>query len=74
MSYHEDEECNQAIIHLLDALCMWERCTSRRSLLLIVPYNTDEKIVLAEDGKPVPLTPATYPERMLKFAMKQRGE
>lgn len=72
MSYHKDEECNQSIIHLLDALCMWERETGRRSLLLVIPYNLDEKILIAEDGKPIPETPATYPERMLKFALEQR--
>jgi len=57
LSYHRDSEVNQAIIRLMDALCTWERETSRGSTLLIVPDNNDEKIVFALHGKPIPDDP-----------------
>ena len=53
MSYHKDRECNQALIHLMDALCEWERNAGRRSTLILIPHCRDENIVLAQDGKPL---------------------
>lgn len=57
MVHHKDPECDQAMVRLIDALCAWERETSRRSMLIFVPYALDEKIVVAEDGKPFPESP-----------------
>jgi hypothetical protein len=54
MSYHRDPEVNQAIIRLLDALCMWERHCGRRSTLLLIPHEPDEPLFIAQDGKPLP--------------------
>jgi hypothetical protein len=53
MSYHKNKEVNQALIRLIDALCSWERNTSRRSTLVFIPHNVDEDIVLVGDGKPI---------------------
>ena len=56
MSWHGDKEVNQAMIRLLDALCSWERNTYRGSTLLFIPDTRDkhEKIIFAQDGKPMP--------------------
>ena len=32
---HPDEDVRQAIVRLCDALCSWERATSRESVLII---------------------------------------
>lgn len=55
MSYHKDEEVNNAFIRLMDALCSWERNTFRSSTLIFVPDNIDEyeKVIIAQDGKPL---------------------
>ena len=57
MSYHRDSEVNHALVHLMDALCTWERVTGRGSKLLLIPDEKDEEIVFAVDGKPIPHTP-----------------
>ncbi len=53
MSQHPDPDCRAAIIRLLDALCMWERSTGRQSLLVLVPIEHDEPVVVADSGKPL---------------------
>jgi len=35
MMEHRDSEVQKAIVRLNDALCMWERATSRESILII---------------------------------------
>ena len=70
MSYHTDEECNSAIIRLMDALCTHERTTSRRSTLIIIPHTPDENIVVAVDGKPVP---TKWFDRILEIAGRERS-
>lgn len=54
MSYHMDEEVNGAFIRLMDALCMWERNTGRASTLAFIPWEEEERMVVAVDGKPLP--------------------
>ena len=51
MSYHMDKEVNEAMIRLLDALCMFERNSGRRSTLIFIPHNTDGEILIAQDWK-----------------------
>ena len=51
--WHRDPEVDKALIRLIDALCTWERNTSRGSVFLLVPNYPDEKIILAVDGKPL---------------------
>lgn len=61
MSYHMDRECNEAIVKLLDALCSWERDSRRGSTLILIPHYADEKLVVAEDGKPVSYNETGFP-------------
>lgn len=46
---HPDAEINQMFIQLLDALCMWERATGRRNVLV---YHERNVTIRAIDGKP----------------------
>jgi hypothetical protein len=57
MTWHRDNEVNQAMIRLMDALCTWERETGRGSKLLFIPNEDDEEILFVIDGKPVSHTP-----------------
>jgi len=50
--YHEDSDVKKAMTTLADALCTWERNTGRRSLLILVPRQPDENVVMLFDGKP----------------------
>lgn len=52
MTYHQDPEVNKALIELMDALCTWERNAGRGSTLILIPHSTDERIIVARDGKP----------------------
>jgi len=74
MSYHKDPEVNQAINDLLAALCSWERQTGRRSTLILIPHFSDEHVVKALDGKPLPEFPENeYPaKRMIELALRER--
>ena len=72
MSYHKDPEVNQALIRLLDALCTWERNAGRRSTLILVPHCSDERILMAQDGKPQ--RSIFKPEFLLELALKDREE
>ena len=55
MNYHKDEECDSALIRLLDALCSWERATGRRSTVIFIPHVVDDgEVLIAQDGKPQP--------------------
>ena len=51
--FRKNERVNDAFIRLMDALCSWERNTSRGSTLLFVPEEKDEEVILIKDGKPV---------------------
>lgn len=71
-TWHEDPEVEQALIRLLDRLCQWERATSRRSTLILIPALPDEKIVIAQDGKPLPHDFDITPEQIVANAMAER--
>lgn len=49
MDEHPDPEVRSAIIRLADALCMWERATSRESVMIIRERNF---VFRAMSGKP----------------------
>jgi len=70
--WHKDRECEQALIRLNDALCMWERDTGRESTLIFVPETPDEPIVMSQSGKPLPENFSMTPEAILAIAMKRR--
>ena len=60
MNWHKDPECDRAIISLFDAICSYERSTGRESLIVIIPIEDDEPIVLSDSGKPAgEVTPET---------------
>jgi len=72
--WHKDPDVEQALIRLNDALCSWERATGRESTLLLIPHNSDEKIVISQSGKPLPLDSDLEPELMLANAMSARNQ
>lgn len=53
MKRHPDPECDKAIIQLLDALCSWERSTGRESLLVLIPVEQKEQVIIADSGTPI---------------------
>lgn len=52
---HPSAYVQRAMTELLDALCSWERSTGRESLLVLIPVEHDEEIVVADSGKLVQL-------------------
>ena len=74
MVHHKNPACDKAMVDLLDALCTWERETSRRSTLILVPHMRDERIVLAQDGKPLQIPRGMTPKDILEIALMARGE
>lgn len=77
MSYHKNEEINKLIIELLDALCTWERNSGRGSTLILIPHTPDERIVMAQDGKPVDPgrnRAAAYCDHIYFLALRTRKE
>lgn len=59
MSYHKNKEVNHALIKLFDALCEYERNCGCRSTVILVPHEPGERFVVAQDGKPIFLSPQT---------------
>jgi hypothetical protein len=73
MSYHKNERVNDAIIHLLDALCSWERDTGGDSTLILVPHTERHgQIIVAQGGKPINMTFNTETQ-ILELGLKARG-
>lgn len=74
MIHHPDPSSDRALIRLLDALCEWERNTGMRSTLIFVPHSPGEKIVLAQDGRPLQPSPGMGSKEILNIALRERGE
>lgn len=72
--YHKDEKVEQALIKLNDEICSWERSTSREVLLMVIPFNGDEKIHISMNGKPMEpkLVESVGVHSLLERAMKER--
>ena len=71
--FHIDEGVNAAFVRLLDALTSWERSTGRKSVLVFVPENSDEQILLATDGKILPPEAHMSPQDLIDVAMSRRN-
>lgn len=70
--WHIDSRCEQALIKLNDALCSWERNTGREYTLILIPWSSDERMVISENGKPLPKDCLSTPEESLANAMRRR--
>lgn len=65
-SEHLDEEVRQAIIKLCDALCSWERATSRESVLIIrEQYGFCYRAVSGKPGVPDDITDSQLIENIM---------
>ncbi len=49
--FHPDEDVNSAIVRLIDALTSWERSTGRESFLVLVPVESEERVVVVDSGR-----------------------
>jgi hypothetical protein len=72
MSYHMDDTVNKKIIQLLHELCQWERKTGRRSTLLLLPHDPNERLLVAVDGKPIPDINAAKSDMFYTGAFSER--
>lgn len=70
--WHIDSDCNEALIKLNDALCSWERGTNRQYTLILIPLSPDERIVVSQNGKPLPENHLASVEETIAVAMKRR--
>jgi len=68
-TYHMNDEVDHALIRLNDAICSWERATSREYTLILVPHNKEENIQVSVDGKP---SDVLSPLGALDFALQHR--
>ena len=77
--WHPDEKVELALIRFLDELCVWERNTGRGGMVVVIPYASDEPLLIAQDGK---LLDPRYLKRidqeevllLVKNALIKRGE
>ena len=71
---HINANCERKLIELDDAVCAFERGSGREYTLILVPHQPDEKIVMSQNGKPLPsLEPyGLSPEDVLDLAMGAR--
>jgi hypothetical protein len=49
--WHPDERVELAMIRFLDELCTWERNTGRGGTVVVIPYASDEPLLIAQNGK-----------------------
>lgn len=48
--FHQDPVIDHAFDELLRELNSWERATGRESLLVFIPIEKDEKVIVADSG------------------------
>lgn len=72
--WHIDPDCDKAIIRLNDALCSEERMTGNENALFIIPQYWDERIIISQNGKPLPDDMSNLIENLLIDALFRRGE
>lgn len=75
--HHMDSEVDHAFVRLMDELCQWERATSRDGLLLYIPEQKDEPVIISWGGKLMePLAPERHQrqeiEKWFTAAMNKR--
>lgn len=70
--WHLDERCSDALVKLNDALCTFERATSREYTLILVPESPDEEIHMSQSGKPLPKNFDMSPMEILEGALLRR--
>lgn len=51
--WHSDKNRDNAIAELLDALWELERAAGSKSLLVLIPADRKEKVVIADSGRPI---------------------
>jgi hypothetical protein len=57
----------------MDDLCEWERNSGRQSTLILIPHNSDEKIIVAMDGKPLPDDSSVSINQAISLALHDRA-
>ena len=72
MSYHIDAKCEQAYIHLNDAICSFERATEREYTLVLIPHNPVEKVLISQNGKPFQEDSLITANEIVTTAMQMR--
>lgn len=70
--WHLDERCNDALVKLDDALCTFERATSREYTLILVPKSPDEEIYMSQSGKPLSKDLGMSSMEILGMALSRR--
>ena len=70
--WHIDPEVEAALVHLDDEICTFERATDRQYTLILVPHSPDEKIIMSQNGKPLPQNLGMEPREILEIAMRAR--
>jgi hypothetical protein len=73
MQYHIDREVDRLMVKLADALCTFEREGGRGSVLVLVPYEPDEEIVVLASGKPASTDHPSDPILALARAYENRS-
>jgi hypothetical protein len=51
---HPNPECQQALTQLADLLCEWERITGQQSTLMLIPHQSNQRIMAYVNGRPQP--------------------
>lgn len=49
--WHPDERVELAMIRFLDELCTLERNAGRGGMVVVIPYTSDEPLLIAQNGK-----------------------
>jgi len=74
MQIHMDQHVNDSLSRTLSELCQWERESGRQITLILVPHQPDEKILLAQNGKPLGNVALSSLIQTLRSALLDRGE
>ena len=68
---HIDPGVQEAWMHLNEAICSFERSTSRTYTLLLIPHNEDEEVQISSNGKDMP-TDGSSTEEAFEIAIGKR--
>jgi len=72
--YHKNKKINDTLMKLMEELCEDERYSGQKTTLVFIPQNKEEKILMIENGKPVPEEVTVTPQRIIEIAIMERNK
>ena len=71
MTWHNDSECELALLKLEDAIGGYTRLTGQKSVLILISEDPNQEVYMSQSGKPV-LQGSIQPNELIMGVMEER--